>query len=107
MVPPEKIAEWRGRAVHASGATLPVRWNKDQAVFEVKVCKAVREHNKEAIPDIIFPADNWTPVTEYGKTLPEQVLEQHYYGPRMSSGPIEHVMSTNSARMLAAFKKGA
>ena len=103
LVPPEKIAEWRGRVMHSSGATLPVRWNKGLAVFEVKVCKAVREHNKEAIPDIIFPADNWTPVTEYGKTISEKVME-HYYGPRMSSGPMEHVMSANSARILAAFE---
>ena len=103
MVPPEKIAEWRGCAIHSSGATVPVRWNKDLALFEVKVCKAVKEHTREAIPNVIYPADNWSPVAEYGKTIPEEVLE-HYYGPRRSSGPIEHVMSANSARILAAFK---
>ena len=103
LVPPEKIAEWRGCAIHSSGATVPVRWNKDLALFEVKVCKAVKEHTREAIPNVIYPADNWSPVAEYGKTIPEDVLE-HYYGPRRSSGPIEHVMSANSARILAAFK---
>jgi hypothetical protein len=78
---PEKKAEWRGSRFHVTNTVMPVRWNAELEVFELKLNETVKTYIKtEKVKNcfIMFPEKKWAPIAERGKSLPSNIMDYYY-----------------------------